>query len=91
MGTIIDVGKGIAEDDKKRVGNLMSMMNPQNLIKQATKISKDLIEKRITKKVVIEQASNGFLVTFFSIQEEKKVYSTLNQLNKDIEKFFKNK
>jgi len=91
MGKIIDVGKESDAKEQQQQKGLMQLLNPTNLLKKAEQISKDMIGKSIPKKVLIEQASNGFFVTFATIEPIKKIYNNIKEVNKATELFFKRK
>ena len=87
----IDVAKEWDKEDKESgmgLKDVMKLLNPKNLIKMSKEVNKGVLADLLGKKVVVEQASNGYIITLFRGKEEKILCKDISVVMKHLERFF---
>ena len=80
------------ESEDKNDGGMMGMvkklMNLKNLAKMTKEVRQEAMKGMITKRVLVDQATNGYIMTFFRGKEEKILCKDLQEVMVQLHKFF---
>ncbi len=70
------------------MGMMKKLLNPKTLAKMTKDVSQEVMKGMITKRVLVDQASNGYILTFFRGKEEKILCKDLQDVMFKLQKFF---
>lgn len=70
------------------MGMMKKLLNPKTLAKMTKDVSQEAMKGMITKRVLVDQATNGYILTFFRGKEEKILCKDLQDVMFKLQRFF---